>query len=217
MRVVADGETDGKIVVNETMHGGPQPVMACSTNGGVLSINYMEGNGGLSGCSLGTWGSKDVEVLIPESAASLERFVLETASGEYGIDGADAMLCEKMELDVASGSVSVSQMSVTDLELSLASGNVAYEGSVAKTLHIDQASGEFYFGPCLSAPETISGSLASGHIVLELPADTALTAQVDKTSGNFTNDFAGSAGDPSHSCDLTFDIISGNLEVLSAE
>lgn len=87
-----------------------------------------------------------MEVLIPESAASLERFVLEAASGEYGIDGADAMLCEKMELDVASGSVSVSQMSVTDLELSLASGNVAYEGSIAKTLHIDQASGEFYFG-----------------------------------------------------------------------
>lgn len=151
------------------------------------------------------------------AAASLERFVLEAASGEYGIDGADAMLCEKMELDVASGSVSVSQMSVIDLELSLASGNVAYEGSVAKTLRIDQASGEFRFGPCLSAPETISGSLASGHIVLELPADTALTAQVDKTSGNFTNDFAGSAGDPSHSCELSFDIISGNLEVLSAE
>ena len=81
------------------------------------------------------------------AAASLERFVLEAASGEYGIDGADAMLCEKMELDVASGSVSVSQISVTDLELSLASGNVAYEGSVAKTLHIDQASGEFHFGP----------------------------------------------------------------------
>ena len=54
------------------------------------------------------------------AAASLERFVLEAASGEYGIDGANAMLCEKMELDVASGSVSVSQMSVTDLELSLA-------------------------------------------------------------------------------------------------
>lgn len=56
-----------------------------------------------------------------------------------------------------------------------------------------------------------------GRIFLKLPADTALTAQVDKTSGNFTNDFAGSAGDPSHSCDLTFDIISGNLEVLSVE
>ena len=217
VRVVPDSETDGKIVVNETMHGGPQPVMACSTNDGVLSIDYMEGGGGLSGCSLGTWDSKDVEVLIPESTASLERFVLETASGEYHVDGAGATLCERMELDVASGSVTVSQMSVTDLELNLASGNVAYEGSIAKTLHIDQASGEFYFGPCLSAPETISGSLASGHIVLELPADTALTAQVDKTSGNFTNDFADSAGDPSHSCDLTFDIISGNLEVLSAE
>ena len=109
VRVVPDSETGGAIVVNETMHGGPQPVMACSTNDGVLSIDYMEGSGGLSGCSLGTWGSKDVELLIPESAASLERFVLEAASGEYGIDGADAVLCGKMELDVASGSVSVSR------------------------------------------------------------------------------------------------------------
>lgn len=116
--MVPDSETGGAIVVNETMHGGPQPVMACSTNDGVLSIDYMEGSGGLSGCSLGTWGSKDVELLIPESAASLERFVLEAASGEYGIDGADAVLCGKMELDVASGSVSVSRTSVTDLELS---------------------------------------------------------------------------------------------------
>ncbi len=217
VRVVPDSETGGAIVVNETMHGGPQPVMACSTNDGVLSIDYMEGSGGLSGCSLGTWGSKDVELLIPESAASLERFVLEAASGEYGIDGADAVLCGKMELDVASGSVSVSRTSVTDLELSLASGNVAYEGSVAKTLRIDQASGEFRLGQCSPAPETIAGSLASGHIILELPADTALKANVNKTSGNFTNDFAESAGDSSQPCDLSFDIISGNLEVLGVE
>ena len=86
------------------------------------------------------------------AAASLERFVLETASGEYHVDGAGATLCERMELDVASGSVSVSQMSVTDLELSLASGNVAYEGSVAKTLHIDQASGEVLLRPVLVGP-----------------------------------------------------------------
>ena len=151
------------------------------------------------------------------AAASLERFVLETASGEYHVDGAGATLCERMELDVASGSVTVSQMSVTDLELSLASGNVAYEGSVAKTLRIDQASGEFRLGQCSPAPETIAGSLASGHIILELPADTALKANVNKTSGNFTNDFAESAGDSSQPCDLSFDIISGNLEVLGVE
>lgn len=29
------------------------------------------------------------------AAASLERFVLEAASGEYGIDGADAILCDE--------------------------------------------------------------------------------------------------------------------------
>lgn len=215
--VVPDGDTGGKIVVNETVRGGSAPVMACSTEGGVLSIDYMDGGSGLSGCSLGWHGSKDVELLIPASAVSLERFCLEAASGEYTVDGADEVLCGKMELDVASGSVSVNRASVNDLELSLASGNVTYEGLVAQTLCIDQASGEFRFGGSSPAPKTISGSLASGHIVLELPADTALTAQVDKTSGNFTNGFADSAGDPTNSCELTFDMISGNLEVLSAE
>lgn len=216
--VVPDSDTGGKIVVNETVRGARQPVMACSVEGGVLAIDYMEGNGGLSGCSLGTWGSKDVEVLIPESVDCLDAFSLEAASGDYAISGEDAVLCEKLELDVASGSVAVDRgVATSDLVLNLASGRVGYEGAVARSLRIDQASGEFLYTGGLSAPETISGSLASGHIVLELPADTALTAQVDKTSGNFTNDFAGSAGDPSHSCDLTFDIISGNLEVLSAE
>lgn len=215
--VVPEGDTGGKIVVNETVRGGSAPVMACSTEGGVLSIDYMDGGSGLSGCSLGWHGSKDVELLIPASAVSLERFNLEAASGEYTIDGADEVLCGKMELDVASGSVSVDRASVNDLELNLASGNVTYEGLVAQALRIDQASGEFRFGGSFPAPKTISGSLASGHIALELPADTALTAQVDRTSGNFTNGFADSAGDPANPCELTFDMISGNLEVLSVE
>lgn len=215
--VAPDSDTDGKIVVNETVHGGRQPVMACGVEGSVLSIDYMEGGGGLSGCSFGWNGSKDVELLIPASAVSLERFCLEAASGEYTIDGADEVLCGKLELDVASGSVSVDRTLTNDLELNLASGHVTYEGLVAQTLRIDQASGEFHFGGSSPAPENISGSLASGHVVLELPADTALTAQVDKTSGNFTNDFADSAGDPANSCELTFDMISGNLEVLSVE
>lgn len=217
VRVVPDSETDGKIVVNETMHGGPQPVMACNVEDGVLSIDYGESGSGLSGCSFGWNGSKDVELLIPASSVSLERFCLEAASGEYIIDGADEVLCGKLELDVASGSVSVDHTLTNDLELSLASGNVTYQGTVAQTLRIDQASGEFRFGGSSPAPETISGSLASGHIVLELPADTALKANVNKTSGNFTNDFADSAGDPAFPCDLSFDMISGNLEVLSVE
>lgn len=215
--VVPDDETNGLIVVNETMHGGPAPVMSCNVENGVLSVDYAGGDSGLSGCSIGVHGSKNVELLIPASAASLERFRIETASGDYAIDGADGELCERMEVSVASGSVSASSLKVNELELSLASGNVVYEGEVAQALRIDQASGELRFGGSSTAPETIAGTLASGHIVLELPADTALTAQVDKTSGNYTNGFADSAGDPSHPCNLTFDIISGNLEVLRFE
>lgn len=215
--VVPDSDTGGKIVVNETMHGGPQPVMVCNVEGGVLSVSYMEGGSGLSGCSPGWCGSKDVEVLIPESVGCLDAFDLEAASGEYTIYGEDAVLCEKLGLDVASGNVSVSHgVAASDLELSLASGKVVCEGPIVRSLSVDQASGEFlYTGG--GTPEAISGTLASGHILFELSADTQLRANVSKTSGNFTNDFAESTGEPTHPCDLSFDVLSGNLEVLSAE
>lgn len=75
----------------------------------------------------------------------------------------------------------------------------------------------FALGSARLLQKPLPGSLASGHIILELPADTALKANVNKTSGNFTNDFAESAGDSSQPCDLSFDIISGNLEVLGVE
>lgn len=215
--VVPDGDTGGKIVVNETVRGGSAPVMACSVEDGVLSIDYMEGGGGLSGCSLGRNGGKDVELLIPESVGCLDAFSLETASGEYAISGEDSALCDKLELGVASGSVSIDRgVMVSDLELNLASGKVVCKGSVGRSACIDQSSGEFlYTGG--ATPETISGTLTSGHILFELSVDTQLRADVNKTSGNFTNDFADSAGDPSSPCDLSFDVLSGNLEVRSVE
>lgn len=105
-----------------------------------------------------------------------------------------------------------------DLELSLASGNVAYEGAPSPRR-------------CASIRRQASFALGSARLLQKplrapslrvisswsFPPDTALKANVNKTSGNFTNDFAESAGDSSQPCDLSFDIISGNLEVLGVE
>lgn len=221
VRVVPDEETGGAIRATETLSGRAPQMRWELSSGGVLSINYMDGMrgfNGLSGCSNATMGSKELELLIPDSMQSdLQRFELEAASGEYTIDGGgNGVLCSMLELGVASGSVYVNDVMVNDLDVTLASGYVTFGGYVAQSLNIEQASGEFTFGGCLPAPERIAGSMASGHIVLELPADTSLAAKVDKTSGNFRNDFEGMRGDSQFPCDLDFEILSGNLEVIAA-
>lgn len=220
VRVVPDEETSGAIRATETLSGRTPQMQWELSSGGVLTINYMDGMrgfSGLSGCSNATMGSKELELLIPDSMqADLQRFELEAASGEYAIDGADrGTLCSTLELGVASGSVYVNDVVVDVLEASLASGRISFGGDVTQTLSIDQASGELTFGGCSAPPADITGSLASGRIVLELPAATALTPQVEKTSGSFRNDFDGAQNGKGAPCNLEFEILSGSLEVVA--
>ena len=60
VRVAPDSETGGKVVVEETVRGGSCPVMVCEVEDGTLSVSYMEGHGGLSGCSQSWFGQKDL-------------------------------------------------------------------------------------------------------------------------------------------------------------
>ena len=221
VRVVPDKETGGAIRATETLRPRSHQMQWELSSGGVLSINYMDGAqgfNGLAGCSSAFADSKELELLIPESLqADLKRFELEAASGEYSIDGAErGVLCSTLELGVASGSVYVNNVTVNALEVSLASGRVSFGGEVAQALSIDQASGEFTLGGCTAAPESITGSLASGRIVLELPAGTSLAAKVDKTSGSFRNDFENVQGGEGATCSLDFEIMSGSLDVVKA-
>lgn len=221
VRVVPDKETGGTIRATETLRPRSPQMQWELSSSGVLSINYMDGVqgfSGLAGCSSAFADSKELELLIPESLqADLKRFELEAASGEYSIDGAErGVLCSTLELGVASGSVYVNNVTVDSLEVSLASGRISFGGDVAQTLSLDQASGEFTLGGCSAPPESIAGSLASGRIVLELPADTALAARVDKTSGSFRNDFENVQGGEGATCNLDFEIMSGSLDVVKA-
>lgn len=207
--VVPDGDTGGKILVDEVVDGGRAPVMVCANEGGTLSINYMEGRNGLSGCSGITQGAKNLTVAIPASLTErLQSFELEAASGRYTVEG---LTCGALELGVASGEVQVAGLTADSLSLSLASGRVNAEGTVADNVDVDQASGDFTLRCADEAPASISGSLASGSITAELPASTAFNLAIDKTSGNFNNEFSEPAGADAPVCRVDFDILSGTF------
>ena len=216
--VVPDAETDGKVLVDEVVHGGRAPVMVCETGGGVLSISYMEDDG-LSGCSSLSMASKDVAVKVPASLAEqLELFELEAASGHYEVEG---LTCDELELGVASGEVNATAMAAQRASLNVASGRVSVQGSVAERLEIEQASGTTTLSLGEGTPTQVTGSLASGNLVLEVPASTRLETNIDKTSGSFNNnvnDGAGAGGEVgAPTCSLDFDILSGSFTVNSVE
>ncbi|MEC4183629.1 DUF4097 family beta strand repeat-containing protein, partial [Adlercreutzia sp. R21] len=193
VQVVPDAETGGKVLVDEVVNGGRAPAMVCETGGGVLSISYMEGGGGLSGCSSLSMASKDVTVKVPASLAEhLALFELEAASGHYEVEG---LTCDDLELGVASGKVNATAMAAQRASLNVASGSVSVQGSVAEHLEVEIASGTTTLSLGEGAPAEASGSLASGKLVLEVPANTRLATNIDKTSGSFNNELAnGGAG-----------------------
>lgn len=218
VQVVPDAETGGKVLVDEVVKGGRAPVMVCETDGGVLSISYMEGGGGFLGCSSLSKASKDLTVKVPASLAErLELFELAAASGRYEVEG---LTCDELELDVASGEVDVAATTAQRAYLNVASGRVSVQGSVGERLELEQASGMTTLSLGEGAPAQVSGSLASGNLVLEVPANTSFATSIDKMSGSFNNELedggAGSSEGDAPACSLDFDILSGNFTVKPA-
>ncbi|WP_302961659.1 DUF4097 family beta strand repeat-containing protein [uncultured Adlercreutzia sp.] len=217
--VASDDETGGKVIVEETVRSGSCPVMVCEVEGGVLSVSYMEGNGGLSGCSQSWFGQKDLTVTVPASLADqLELFELEAASGRYTVED---LSCVELEMDVASGEANVTGVTAERASLSKASGRISLEGVVTDTVELDQASGATVLSFGTQAPSKVTGSSASGSVDLVLPVNTRVEANVDKTTGSFANnlgDGAGANGDAdAPTCSLDFDILSGSFTVNPAE
>ena len=212
--VAPDGDTGGKILVDEVVEGGSAPVMVCGTNDGVLAIDYMEGRQGLAGCSANHFGHKNLTVQLPASLADrLGVFELEAASGRYDLTG---LACEVLELGVASGEVNAAGLTAERAELSVASGRLHVQGAITEKIGLDQASGDVSFSLPDTAPAEVMGSMASGSLVLELPADTRLSVDMDKTSGSFNNELASPVTGEGQPCDLSFDMISGNFMVRPA-
>ena len=214
VRVAPDSETGGKVVVEETVRGGSCPVMVCEVEDGTLSVSYMEGHGGLSGCSQSWFGQKDLTVTVPASLGEkLELFGLEAASGRYTVENLN---CGELELGVASGEVDMTGLAAKCAELSVASGRVHVQGAITENIGLDQASGDVSLSLPDAAPAEVTGSMASGSLTLELPADTQLAAEVDKTSGNFNNEFANQGNGNGKPCSLSFAMISGAFTVRPA-
>ncbi len=184
------GDEDAIVVEQEQKTRGGTPETEVYVEDKTLILSY--GNlSGLVGCT-SLSGAKTLTVALPPSLAdSLGTVYLAAATGSYDATGIG---CQNLELDVASGKVIMRDIQAQRFQLGLASGQVSVSGSVESLVDLDIASGNAELR-LNEGPKRLAASLASGTVVLGLPAESGYRASVDKLSGSFESDLPYSVAD----------------------
>lgn len=182
----------------------------------------------------GTSIKKDLTVKIPKAMAQQMKSVsLDTASANTEIKG--VMLSHKLDIDTASGSVTLDGVStasvdfdgasggltcknceVTELSADTVSGNINLVGNVTE-VDIDSTSGDVNISSS-SLPLSINADTVSGDFVLTVPENDGFSAEFDSVSGKFNCDFETTLDDGEYihkngSAEYQFESVSGDITV----
>lgn len=182
--------------VDVTTHAGDDILLVESSTGNMSKAQMMRWD--VSGKTLhvdyGTWlscsmvGVKRLEVFIPQKlAAGMGELAVDGASGSYAIEG---ITCEKLQINLASGSAKTKGVQVNDSALfDIASGKVEFSGVIAGKLVTNAVSGTIDVACNKVAPKVVEVDLVSGTTRLSIPENDGFTAEIDKVSGRFESDF----------------------------
>ena len=114
--------------------------------------------------------------------------------------------CNSLEIDAASASLEVQDLTIREMEFDGASGTCIFNNCTVENLDLDTASGDVLFKGSLtqmecdaasaniileliSIPKSLDLDTASGNLDLTLPEDAGFTVTMDTVSGEFTSDF----------------------------
>ena len=146
--------------------------------------------------------------------------------------------CDALEIDAASASLEVNDLTIREMEFDGASGTCVFENCSVESLDVDTASGDVRFQgslgkmDCDSASANIilelinvPGSLeldtASGDLEMTLPEDAGFTVTMDTMSGTFESDFATTNRNGNYvagngRCRIEVDAMSGDVTIHKA-
>ena len=142
---------------------------------------YMSG----FGINFGTDIKKDLYIYVPMgwNCRSLE---IDAASATVEIGN---MTISKLDLDGADGTVRLNNCNIRDLDIDTASGDIFFSG-IMDTLDFDAASANFT-GEFHNTPNRIDIDSMSGTLDISLPEDCGYSLSMDGISKTFRSDFQG--------------------------
>ncbi len=207
------GDVDS-ITVTESSNN-KKHIMQCSLQNKTLSIQYTQEKNIGFGISLQDAEAKDLLIQVPKD-----------------------WVCRDLELDAASATLNVSDMTLGQVEIDTASGFCAFQDCTVDGIDMDTASGDIRFAGSLNTldfdgasanldavltnyPRQIDMDTMSGGLHLTLPQDCGFTLSTDTLSSNITSDFDTvlRSGDRIHgdgSCHITVSGLSGDITLRKA-
>ncbi len=144
-------------------------------------------------------------------------------------------VCRELEIDAASATVDLQDLTVRELDLNTASGRCRVDNCDVGEMDVDTASGDVDFSGTLGSfdcdsasakitlvldnvPDHIDVDTASGDVDLTLPADAGFTAQVDGMSTRFNSEFSTTTRNERYvcgdgKCEINVDAMSADVTI----
>ena len=172
------------ITVSESDISDPRYTMVWQDRGEKLEIHFCEDSITVGfGVNLDEEISKDLYIYVPRDwmCDSLE---IDAASATVEIND---LTIRELDFDGASGTCNLENCIITDLDIDTASGDVRFSGSLT-TLDFDAASASF-IGEFVNTPSRIDMDGMSGDLDIALPEDTGFTVIMDGLSSHFSSEF----------------------------
>ena len=156
------------------------------------------------------WNVRDQKLTIQYSENSDHTFgmglLADTAEKDLIIQVPLNWQCDSLEIDAASASLLVKDLTIREMEFDGASGTCVFENCTVEALDVDTASGDVQFTGSLQqmecdaasanvilkltgVPKSIDLDTASGDLDVTLPEDAGFTVTLDAMSSEFTSDF----------------------------
>ena len=185
------------------------------------------------------WKVKDGKLAIQYSKNTDHDFGLGLLRGEHTknltIHVPVNWTCHSLEIDAASASLEVNDLTIREMEFDGASGTCVFENCTVERLDVDTASGDVRFQGSLdqmecdtasanvmlelsNVPQSLEMDSASGDLEVTLPDDAGFTVAMETMSGDFTSDFATTQRNGSHvagngRCRIEVDAMSGDVTI----
>ena len=146
--------------------------------------------------------------------------------------------CDSLEIDAASASLEVNELTIREMEFDGASGTCVFHNCTVEALELDTASGDIRFTGTLTqldcdsasanilleldnTPKRLDLDTASGDLCVVLPEDAGFTVKLDTMSGDFESDFDTTLRNDSYvagsgRCRIDVDAMSGDVTIRKA-
>lgn len=206
--ILPDANTN-QITITETAPENEKYHMVYRKNGNTLEIQFQEESVTFG---INNTISKELCITVPANwiCNSLE---IDAASSSVLVSD---MTIDDISFDSASGACRFDNCNVGDLDVNTASGNVEFTGTL-NGLDCESASGKCYIAVD-NVPDSICIEAASGDLELHLPENCGFSADIETLSGDFNTDYAIVKEDDRHvhgdgSCLIEVRALSGNVSI----